>query len=69
MTSVAYSPDSKSIVGGSWDYSLRIWDATTYQPVATLEGHTSAVTSVAYSPDGTTIISGSPASNTCRPQV
>jgi len=34
-------------------------DAQTRRELATLEGHTSAVTSVAFSPDGKTLASGS----------
>ena len=59
VTSVSYSPDGKSIVSGSWDHSIKIWDAVTYQLTATLNGHTGAVTSVSYSPDGKFIASGS----------
>ncbi|KZV88506.1 WD40 repeat-like protein [Exidia glandulosa HHB12029] len=79
VQSVAYSPDSLHIpatfgscqywplvliVSGSWDRTVRIWDATTGQLVGSpFEGHTNWVfqnyLSVAYSPDGTRIVSGS----------
>ena len=35
------------------DQSLKLWDAVTGQPVATLAGHTGAVYDVAFSADGT----------------
>ncbi|KAG4437715.1 hypothetical protein IFR05_006798 [Cadophora sp. M221] len=53
VTSVAFSPDGKQIVSGSWDKTVRRWDAATGQQLLpALEGHTDHVTSVAFSPDG-----------------
>ena len=58
--SVAYSPDGRHIISGSWDNAIRIWDAETGAAVGKpLEGHSGGVESVAYSPDGRHIISGS----------
>ncbi|KAH8587315.1 hypothetical protein B0O99DRAFT_678190 [Bisporella sp. PMI_857] len=60
VTSVAFSPDGKQIVSGSYDTTVRRWDAVTGQQLLpALEGHTNAVTSVAVSPDGKQIVSGS----------
>ncbi|KAI5116961.1 hypothetical protein M0805_001365 [Coniferiporia weirii] len=57
---VAYSPDGKHVVSGSYDNTLRIWDAHTSDAVGEpLTGHLSWVTSVAYAPDGRHIVSGS----------
>jgi WD40 repeat protein len=47
------------IVSGSWDKSVRIWDASTGAEVRKLEGHTNGVNSVAFSADGMRIVSGS----------
>ena len=57
---IGYSPNGRQIVSGSYDLTIRIWDAETGAIVGNpLEGHTSSVRSVAYSPDGRYIISGS----------
>ncbi len=56
---VAISPDGKTIVSGSDDNSIKIWDKKTGKLLKSLEGHTSYVNSVAISPDGKTIVSGS----------
>ncbi|KLO13563.1 hypothetical protein SCHPADRAFT_852271 [Schizopora paradoxa] len=54
VCAVAYSPDGRYIVSGSWDNTVRVWDAQTgAQKGEPLTGHPSTVTSVAYSPDGT----------------
>ncbi|KIK36383.1 hypothetical protein CY34DRAFT_811336, partial [Suillus luteus UH-Slu-Lm8-n1] len=60
VRSVAFSPDGTRIATGSYDRTVRLWDAATGQPVGEpLLGHTSVVTSVSFSPDGTRIVSGS----------
>ena len=59
VLSVAYSPDGTTLTSGSYDGTVRLWDAATGDLRNTLEGHTSSVRSVAYSPDGTTLASGS----------
>ena len=57
--SVAYSPDSQSLVGGGSDSNIYLWDVGTGERLKTLTGHTSDVGSVTYSRDGTTLVSGS----------
>ena len=60
MLSVSYSPDEKKIVSGSWDSTIRVWDADTLKEViAPFQGHSDTVFSVAFSPDGKKIDSGS----------
>ncbi|KAJ8690991.1 hypothetical protein PTI98_010607 [Pleurotus ostreatus] len=60
VTSVAFSPSGTKIVSGSYDKTIRIWDAATGQQVGdALTGHEDCVTSVAFSPDGAQIASGS----------
>ena len=36
VTSVAYSPDGKHIVSGSFDKTVKIWDSTTGKEVSVL---------------------------------
>ena len=59
VTSVAFSPDGKTLASGSWDKTVRLWDVDTRTLKATLEGHTDYVYCVAFSPDGETLASGS----------
>ncbi|KAI0049909.1 hypothetical protein FA95DRAFT_1488222, partial [Auriscalpium vulgare] len=60
VKSVSYSPNGQHIVSGSYDKTIRIWDAYTGQPVGEpLVGHTHWVEAVTYSPDGQHILSGS----------
>ncbi|NBR07864.1 MAG: hypothetical protein EBT92_19165, partial [Planctomycetes bacterium] len=59
VKSVSFSPDGKRIVSGSWDNTLKIWDASTGQEIQILKGHTCGVNSVAFSPDGKKVVSGS----------
>src|SRR5258706_682496 len=57
---VAYSPDGRHIISGSYDKTIRIWNVETGVAVGKpLQGHKGQVFSVAYSPDGRHIISGS----------
>ncbi len=57
--SVAISPDGRTIVSGSGDNTIKIWDLATGRLKATLTGHSYSVYSVAISPDGSTLVSGS----------
>jgi WD40 repeat protein len=55
--SVAFRPDGKSIVTGSQDTSIRLWNAETGKEGAILRGHKGYVDFVAFSPDGGKMVS------------
>ena len=51
VTSVAFSPDGKLIASGSFDRSLRVWDAETGAPLAH-KAELSSIRGVAFHPHG-----------------
>jgi WD40 repeat protein len=59
VTSVAFGLGGKTIVSGSRDNIVRIWDLQTGALLRTLLGHESWITSLAVSSDGSIIVSGS----------
>jgi len=60
VTSVALSVDGKRLASGSWDRTIKVWDAERGGDAPlTLRGHKDIVTSVALSADGKRIVSGS----------
>ena len=65
VMAVAVSPDGKQIVSGSYDKSVRVWDASTGDELNVLKGHRDLVRSVAFSPDGKQIVSGSYDQSVC----
>jgi WD40 repeat protein len=56
---ITFSPDSTTIVSGSWDRTLRVWDASTGAERLVMIGHTASVNALAFAPDGQTIVSAS----------
>jgi WD40 repeat protein len=49
----------KTLVSGSYDNTIKIWNLGTGKLQKTLTGHTNGVFSVAISPNGKTLVSGS----------
>ncbi|KAL7904224.1 hypothetical protein GGI35DRAFT_472586 [Trichoderma velutinum] len=52
VLSVVFSPNGQRLASGSWDKTVRVWDANSGACLQTLEGHNGSVLSVAFSPDG-----------------
>ncbi|CAE7145177.1 unnamed protein product [Rhizoctonia solani] len=58
ITAIDFSPDGKSIVSGSGDSTLCVWDPINGQLIlGPLSGHTGYIEFVRYSPDGNRILS------------
>ena len=53
------SPYGTTLASGSYDMTIKLWNANTGECLRTLEGHGTLVETVAFSPDGTTLASGS----------
>ena len=59
VRAVAVSVDGSKVVSGSYDRTVKIWDAESGAELNTLSGHSNTVLSVAVSADGSKIVSGS----------
>jgi WD40 repeat protein len=59
VNAVAFAPDGRTVITGSWDNTARLWDAATDTEIKRFEGHGDKVTAVAFAPDGKTVITGS----------
>ena len=53
VNTVAFSPDSTTLASGSSDGTVKLWDASRREFLATLEAHAYPVRAVAFSRDGT----------------
>jgi WD40 repeat protein len=59
LSSVAFTPDGRTIVSGSYDKTVKVWNTVSGRLLHSLYGHTKTVRAVAVSPDGRFIVSGS----------
>ena len=59
VTSVAFSADGTHVLSGSYDKTIKLWDAASGALFRTFEGHLEEVSSVAFSFSGIHVLSGS----------
>ena len=58
LLAIAISPDSTTLVSGSADKTIRIWNLQTGEPLYTINQHLAAVNTLAITADNQTLISG-----------
>lgn len=59
VNALAISPNAQTLVSGSEDTSIRIWNFQTSELQQTISAHSAAVNALAISPDGEIVVSGS----------
>ena len=62
---MSFSPDDRTLATGSWDATVRLWQAASGQEVAVLRSHHGKVEAVAFSSDGTVLATGGQRDTDC----
>jgi WD40 repeat protein len=57
VTTLAFSPDGKTLASGGWDDTVRLWDVASGKELRRLFAHKAMVARVAFSPDGKVLAS------------
>jgi predicted NACHT family NTPase len=58
VKTVAFTPDGRYLLSGSWDQSVRLWEVASGKEVRCFATHESGMHCVAFSPDGCLALSG-----------
>jgi len=58
VSSIAFAPDGKTLVSGSWDRTVKTWDSK-LNSRRIFAGHADQVCCVGFTPDGKSVVSGS----------
>jgi WD40 repeat protein len=66
VKAVDYSPDGRSVLTGSGDSTVRLWDIQTGQEIQRFSGDMQDINSAVFSPDGHSILVGSRHDHTVR---
>jgi WD40 repeat protein len=54
---IAYSPEGTRIATGSWDTTIKLWDAANGREMMTLRGHERHIHDLVFSPSGAYLVS------------